>query len=225
MGMFDIVVFEMEMPEFQGRRFQTKNLDCCMDRFAITKTGRLCLTGNELMEDVVKPETERVDIDYHGDLRLISEKEQEAYTARFTHGTLEWIRPADRAAAVDMALKKSRCRTQNEPVRDTQTGADLIAALQECPHPEIEIIHKLAVSTSPIDWTQCPAVESVPGKVSGAWVLKDTRMPVSAIFKNLEAGASIDEIMEWFNGLDRAQVQEVIAFVTRSLDKAPTYAP
>ena len=38
-----------------------------------------------------------------------------------------------------------------------------------------------------LDWSQCPAVESVPGKVSGAWVLKGTRMPVSAIFENLEA--------------------------------------
>jgi uncharacterized protein (DUF433 family) len=42
-----------------------------------------------------------------------------------------------------------------------------------------------------LDWSQCPAVESVPGKVSGAWVLKGTRMPVSAIFENLEAGANM----------------------------------
>lgn len=76
-----------------------------------------------------------------------------------------------------------------------------------------------------IDWSQCPAVESVPGKVSGAWVLKNTRMPVSAIFENLEAGASIDDIMEWFHGLDRSRVQEVIEFAARSLDKPPTYAP
>ncbi len=76
-----------------------------------------------------------------------------------------------------------------------------------------------------IDWSQCPAVESVPGKVSGAWVLKDTRMPVSAIFENLEAGASIDDILEWFHGLDKGQVQEVIEFAARSLDKPPTYAP
>jgi uncharacterized protein (DUF433 family) len=88
-------------------------------------------------------------------------------------------------------------------------------------------IQKLAATagTSPIDWAQCPAVESVPGKVSGAWVLKDTRMPVSAIFENLEGGASIDDIMEWFHGLDRTQVQEVIEFAARSLDKPPAYAP
>lgn len=76
-----------------------------------------------------------------------------------------------------------------------------------------------------LDWSQCPAVESVPGKVSGAWVLKGTRMPVSAIFENLEAGANIDDIMEWFDGLDRGQVEAVIEFAVRSLDKEPSYAP
>jgi uncharacterized protein (DUF433 family) len=70
-----------------------------------------------------------------------------------------------------------------------------------------------------IDWSECPAVESIPGKVSGAWVLKGTRMPVSAIFENLEAGANIDDIMEWFEGLDRDQVRAVIEFAARSLDK------
>jgi len=76
-----------------------------------------------------------------------------------------------------------------------------------------------------LDWSQCPAVESVPGKLSGAWVLKGTRMPVSAIFENLEAGANIDNIMEWFDGLDREQVRAVIEFAARSLDKPPVFAP
>jgi uncharacterized protein (DUF433 family) len=61
-----------------------------------------------------------------------------------------------------------------------------------------------------LDWSQCPAVESVPGKLNGAWVLTGTRMPVSAVFENIEAGASIDDIMEWFDGLDREQVKAVI---------------
>ena len=87
------------------------------------------------------------------------------------------------------------------------------------------IQQRAITSASAIDWSQCSAVESVPGKVSGAWVLKDTRMPVSAIFENLQIGASIDDIMEWFHGLDRMQVQEVIEFAARSLDKPPTYAP
>ena len=75
-----------------------------------------------------------------------------------------------------------------------------------------------------LDWSQCPAVESIPGKVSGAWVLKGTRMPVSVIFENLEAGANIDDMMEWFQGLDREQIQAVIEFAARSLDETPSSA-
>jgi uncharacterized protein (DUF433 family) len=73
-------------------------------------------------------------------------------------------------------------------------------------------------SMARLDWSQCPSVESVPGKVSGAWALKGTRMPVSVIFENLEAGASVDDIMEWYAGLDREQVERVIEFAARSLD-------
>jgi uncharacterized protein (DUF433 family) len=76
-----------------------------------------------------------------------------------------------------------------------------------------------------LDWSQCSAAESVPGKVSGAWVLKGTRMPVSAIFENLEAGASLADIMEWYDGLDREQIKAVIEFAARSLDKAPAFVP
>lgn len=68
-----------------------------------------------------------------------------------------------------------------------------------------------------LDWSQCPAVESVPGKVSGAWVLRGTRMPVATIFENLEAGASIDDILEWFEGLRREQVVAVLDFAAQSL--------
>ncbi len=74
-----------------------------------------------------------------------------------------------------------------------------------------------------LDWSRCPAVESVPGKVSGAWVLRGTRMPVVTIFENLEAGASLDDILSWFDGLDREQVKAVIDFAARSLETpAPT---
>jgi uncharacterized protein (DUF433 family) len=68
-----------------------------------------------------------------------------------------------------------------------------------------------------LDWSQCPAVESIPGKVSGAWVFKETRMPVSIVFENLEAGATIEEIMEWFH-LTREQIVTVLEFAARSLD-------
>lgn len=68
-----------------------------------------------------------------------------------------------------------------------------------------------------LDWSQCPAVESVPGKVSGAWVFTNTRMPVSVVFDNLEAGATVDEIVEWFD-VTPEQVKAVIDFAARSLE-------
>ena len=74
-----------------------------------------------------------------------------------------------------------------------------------------------------LDWSQCPAVESIPGKVSGAWVFKGTRMPVSLVFENLEAGATIGDIMEWFH-LTREQIVAVLEFAARSLD-APAISP
>ena len=73
-----------------------------------------------------------------------------------------------------------------------------------------------------LDWSQCPAVERIPGKVSGAWVFRDTRLPVSVVFENLEAGASIDEIADWFD-VTPAQIKAVLAFVARSLD-VPVHA-
>lgn len=73
------------------------------------------------------------------------------------------------------------------------------------------------MATGTLDWSQCPAVESVPGRVSGAWVFKDTRMPVSAVFENLEAGSDIEEIIEQFH-LTREQIQTVLEFAARSLD-------
>ncbi len=69
-----------------------------------------------------------------------------------------------------------------------------------------------------LDWSQCPAVESVPGKVSGAWVFRGTRMPVATVFENLEDGLNIDEIVELFNGLTREQVQAVLDFAAHSLE-------
>lgn len=71
-----------------------------------------------------------------------------------------------------------------------------------------------------LDWSQCPAVESVPGRLSGAWVLRDTRMPVSLIFENLEYGASIDEIIENYN-VTREQIQAVLEFAARSAAPPP----
>lgn len=71
-----------------------------------------------------------------------------------------------------------------------------------------------------IDWSQCPAVERIPGKVSGAWVLKGTRMPVQTIFENLRAGLTVREITEVFD-VTEDEVNAVLRFITRSLDLAP----
>jgi len=69
-----------------------------------------------------------------------------------------------------------------------------------------------------LDWSQCAAVESVPGKVSGAWVFRGTRIPVAAVFENLEDGFTIDEIVQMFDGLTRQQVQAVLDFTAHSLE-------
>ena len=74
-----------------------------------------------------------------------------------------------------------------------------------------------------LDWSQCPAVESVPGRLSGAWVFRDTRMPVSTVFLNLEAGSTIDEIIEQFD-VTREQINAVLEFAARSLEAVPVPA-
>lgn len=71
----------------------------------------------------------------------------------------------------------------------------------------------------PLDWSQCPAVESVPGKVSGAWVFRGTRMPVATVFENLEDGMTIEEVVEQFD-VTPEQVKAVLEFAARSLDVA-----
>ena len=81
---------------------------------------------------------------------------------------------------------------------------------------------KGAKNMASLDWSECPVVESIPGKVSGAWVLRGTRTPVKTLFENLEAGMSIDEVIEQFP-VTREQLDGLMAFVARSLEKAPTY--
>ena len=76
----------------------------------------------------------------------------------------------------------------------------------------------------PLDWANCDAVESVPGKVSGAWVFRGTRIPVAAVFENLEDGLTIDQIVKMFDGLTRGQVRTVLDFAAQSLQaSAPAH--
>ncbi len=68
-----------------------------------------------------------------------------------------------------------------------------------------------------MDWSQCSAVERVLGKVSGAWVFKDTRVPVRALFENLEGGARVEDFLEWFPGVTREQVLAVLRHAEATL--------
>ena len=68
------------------------------------------------------------------------------------------------------------------------------------------------------DWTTCEAVERSPDRVSGAWIFRGTRVPVSALFANLEGGATVDEFLEWFPGVGREQVMIVLQHAAKSLN-------
>jgi uncharacterized protein (DUF433 family) len=74
-----------------------------------------------------------------------------------------------------------------------------------------------------LDWSQCPAVESIPGKVSGAWVFRDTRLPVVTVIENLE-DLSIEEVMEQFD-VTREQINAVLDFVAQSLQVSAPEQP
>lgn len=67
-----------------------------------------------------------------------------------------------------------------------------------------------------IDWSSCTAVELDPARVSGAWVFRGTRVPVAALFENLEDDASIHQFVEWFPGVTREQARVVLEHAARS---------
>lgn len=68
-----------------------------------------------------------------------------------------------------------------------------------------------------LDWKQCSALEQTTGKVGGVWLFKDTRVPVKALFENLEDGATTDDFLTWFPGVTRDQVRAVLEFAEQSL--------
>jgi uncharacterized protein (DUF433 family) len=72
-----------------------------------------------------------------------------------------------------------------------------------------------------IDWTTCREVERSPGKVVGAWLFQGTRVPVRALFDNLEDGATVDQFLEWFPGVERHQVESVLDFAAAILELQP----
>ena len=68
-----------------------------------------------------------------------------------------------------------------------------------------------------LNWSECLAVERIPDKGGGEWLFKSTRIPVRALFENLEDGARIDDFLEWFPGVTREQVEQVLRHAERSL--------
>jgi uncharacterized protein (DUF433 family) len=86
--------------------------------------------------------------------------------------------------------------------------------------PALAFITKLDQFMGMLDWANCGAVERIPGKVSGAWLFKNTRVPVKALFENIEGGATIQEFLEWFPGVAREQVDAVLEHAQRSLEPA-----
>lgn len=71
-----------------------------------------------------------------------------------------------------------------------------------------------------LDWTTCLVVERDPAKLSGAWVFCGSRVPVSALFENLEGGATLDQFLAWFPGVTSAQAEAVLEHAARSLQAA-----
>jgi len=72
-----------------------------------------------------------------------------------------------------------------------------------------------------LDWSQCPAVERDPDRVSGAWLLRGTGVPVKALFENFESGARLEEFLDWFPGVAREQAETVLQHAVRSLQDDP----
>ena len=70
------------------------------------------------------------------------------------------------------------------------------------------------------NWSNCSSVERDPLKVSGAWLFRGTRVPVSALFENLEDGAQLDDFVAWFPGVTLAQARDVLEHAAKSLKAA-----
>ena len=73
-----------------------------------------------------------------------------------------------------------------------------------------------------LDWSQCAAVESIRGKVSGAWTFRNSRTPVKVVFENLEDSMTINEIIEQYP-VSREEIRAVLDFAAHSLDEKPSF--
>lgn len=97
---------------------------------------------------------------------------------------------------------------------------NLMPNTYRCEVPYLALSFGAGHCTGMLNWSECPAVERIDGKVSGALLFKNSRVPVKALFENLEGGATTDEFLEWFPGVTREQVISVLEFAQRSLEPA-----
>ena len=75
-----------------------------------------------------------------------------------------------------------------------------------------------------MDWSRCSAVDRSAGKLGGTWCFRGTRLRVATLFEHLDKGSTIDEFLEWFPSVSRAQVHEVLAFAKDSLEQPAAVA-
>jgi len=129
MGLYDEVRWDATLPEGHppdDRIFQTKSLDPGLEQYVVTAEGRLLLVGNGWQDEALEqPQPlQGIDVEFHGDIRIVSLKSQSQYLVRFTHGTLEWIRPLaggepwDSVAIASMkfyARRKDSLQHEDEP--------------------------------------------------------------------------------------------------------------
>jgi hypothetical protein len=114
MGLYDEIRWDAALPECHppdDRIFQTKSLHPCLDQFLVSPQGRLLLVGNGFEDDDLEraENLQGVEVDFHGDMLLLSVKSSREYLARFTHGALEWIRPLAESEAYDpVALARQK---------------------------------------------------------------------------------------------------------------------
>jgi len=124
-------------PSGANRLFRTSSFGCpCFDHYVVTPEGRLFLAGNGWQDDLEFEDPQRtpVDVGFHGDIRMCSDDGRRSYLARFTHGTLEWIRPladGEPWEAIAIASMKFRRGTEGTPVAPDCDAVQVIAGIRD----------------------------------------------------------------------------------------------
>ena len=110
--------------------------------------------------------------------------------------------------------KQIRARKQGKPYKGFNLAKSVDPELLRRP---VNLSQAKVPQTFLVDWSTCGSVERKPGKVSGAWVFKGTRVPVHALFENLDGGATLDQFVENFQGVTRNHVDGLLEFLLGSL--------